>query len=193
MKKQPERTARTKQALMDSFWDLYRERRIDQITIKEITANAGFYRSTFYEYFGSVYDVLEEIERNLIEEFKSMFPKLLASKSMEEAFGHISRIYEKNGVYVVILFGPNGDHNFSMRTLELLKSTIASFLDIPEDDMQLNLMVAIFSSSVFAILNYWYTNSETLSLSEVLSAGKEILQHGVLPQLRKMGVEFPEF
>lgn len=193
MKKQPQRTARTKQALMDSFWDLYKERRIEQITIKEIAAKAGFYRSTFYEYFGSVYDVLEEIEENLIAEFKETVPRILASKNTEEAFRLISHMYEKNGVYVVVLFGPNGDHHFSIRALELLKATLSSILDIPEEDMQLDLMVTIFSSAVLAMLNYWYTNRETISLSEVLAVGKEILQHGVYPQLQKMGVAFLDF
>ena len=71
MRKQPERTERTRQALMDSFWELYRTRKIDKITVQAVTDGAGVYRSTFYEYFLDVYDVLETIERKLLEDFEA--------------------------------------------------------------------------------------------------------------------------
>ena len=190
MNKQPERTAKTKQALIDSFWGLYTEKRIEKITIKEITANAGYYRSTFYEYFGSVYDVLEEVENNLINEFKSMIPRLLSSKNIDEAFSIISSLYEKNGIYVVVLFGQNGDSTFTAKARELLKATIAKYLDLPEDDMQLELTVMIIYSCVFSILNYWYTHKDTVSLQEVMTLGRSILQNGLAPHLHKLGLTF---
>ncbi len=38
MKKQPEITAATKQKIIDSFWELYKEKSIDKISVGEITA-----------------------------------------------------------------------------------------------------------------------------------------------------------
>lgn len=66
MKKQSEVTAQTKQNLVGAFWSLYCEKRIEKITVKEITLKAGYNRGTFYEYFTDVYDVLEQIEKSLI-------------------------------------------------------------------------------------------------------------------------------
>jgi len=56
MNKHPEITAQTRENLMQAFWSLYRQKKIDTISIKEITATAGYHRSTFYEYFVDIYD-----------------------------------------------------------------------------------------------------------------------------------------
>jgi AcrR family transcriptional regulator len=63
MNRQPEITAQTRQNLIDAFWSLYCEKRIEKITVKEITIKAGYNRGTFYEYFVDVYDVFETIRR----------------------------------------------------------------------------------------------------------------------------------
>jgi len=67
MKKQPEITERTKAILTDAFWQLYCQKDIHNISVKEITDKGGFNRSTFYQYFTDVYDVLNQIEDSLID------------------------------------------------------------------------------------------------------------------------------
>ena len=62
MHKQPEVTAATRARLMDAFWALYRERPMEKITVSSIVKLAGVHRSTFYEYFQDVYDVLEHYD-----------------------------------------------------------------------------------------------------------------------------------
>ena len=48
----------TKQALCDALKKLLSKKTIDQITIGEITAEAGFNRQTFYYHFRDIYDLL---------------------------------------------------------------------------------------------------------------------------------------
>jgi len=47
MNKQPMVTAQTKQNLIDAFWSLYCEKRIEKITIKEIAQRAGYNEEPF--------------------------------------------------------------------------------------------------------------------------------------------------
>lgn len=192
MNKQPERTAKTKQALIDSFWELYKEKNIEKITIKEITANAGFYRSTFYEYFGSVYDVLEEIENMLTERILQKLPQVFSCKSFPEAFRHIISLYEENAAYMAVLFGPNGDQAFLAKMKELLKSIAANNTDLDTTDYQLELTIEMMSSAIIAMLNYWYANKDTLSINEILTVGSTFMQSGVLPFLRTKGFKLFE-
>ena len=49
MAKRNEITSQTKQNFMDAFWTLYCDKRIEKITVKDITTRAGYNRSTFYE------------------------------------------------------------------------------------------------------------------------------------------------
>ena len=62
MKKQPEITTQTREKLIEAFWSFYCEKKIEHITIKEITDTARYHRSTFYEYFVDIYDVLNQME-----------------------------------------------------------------------------------------------------------------------------------
>ena len=64
----------TKQALIQAFWKLYREKRIEKITVGEIAAVAGYNRSTFYEYFYDVPDVLQQIEDCILDEMQFGIP-----------------------------------------------------------------------------------------------------------------------
>ena len=50
MRKREEITAQTKQNIIDAFWALYCEKRIEKITVRDITNKAGYNRGTFYEF-----------------------------------------------------------------------------------------------------------------------------------------------
>lgn len=51
-----------KRRIKDAFWQLYQERPIEDIGIKEIVALAGCNRTTFYYHYKNIHDVLEDIE-----------------------------------------------------------------------------------------------------------------------------------
>ncbi len=54
--------------IKESFIQLLLKKSIDKIKIAEICKNAGTARSTFYLYFESVYDLMEEIEDEILLE-----------------------------------------------------------------------------------------------------------------------------
>lgn len=66
MKKQPHITEQTKNNLRIAFWSLYAQKPIEKISIKEITELAGYNRGTFYLYYNDVYDLLHQIEEEIL-------------------------------------------------------------------------------------------------------------------------------
>lgn len=70
MKKQPEITQITKKNLVDAFCELYIEKPIEKISIQEITNKSGYNRSTFYQYFSDIYDLLNSVEGELLNYIK---------------------------------------------------------------------------------------------------------------------------
>lgn len=67
MKKQPELTEKTKQAFLDAFCDFYEQKPIEKISVQEIADAAGYNRSTFYQYFCDIYELLECVENDVID------------------------------------------------------------------------------------------------------------------------------
>lgn len=51
----------TKKALMDSFLELIEDRPLNKITVKEITANCGVNRNTFYYHFQDIPQLIEAV------------------------------------------------------------------------------------------------------------------------------------
>lgn len=49
-----------KENIIIAFWEIYREKSINKITIKELMDKAGYHRSVFYTYFKDIYDLLEQ-------------------------------------------------------------------------------------------------------------------------------------
>ena len=66
MKKQPHITEQTKNNQRSAFWSLYAQKPIEKISIKEITELAGYNRGTFYLYYNDVYDLLHQIEEEIL-------------------------------------------------------------------------------------------------------------------------------
>ena len=56
----------TKKMLKDSLIRLLKKENIHKLSVKEICEDAEINRSTFYKYYGSQYDLFEEMERDVL-------------------------------------------------------------------------------------------------------------------------------
>ena len=65
----------TRQALIEAFWKLLKDKSADKMTVSEIARVAGYNRSTFYEYFFDVPDVLQQVEDGILQEMNFGIPK----------------------------------------------------------------------------------------------------------------------
>lgn len=59
--------AQTKDKIRSAFWELYTKKEIGRITVNEVIALCGVNRSTFYRYYSDLYQILEEIEQELLQ------------------------------------------------------------------------------------------------------------------------------
>ena len=62
----------TKKIIKDSFLELLESKEIDKITVSELCSKADINRATFYRYYIDIYDLLEKIGQELVDEFKEM-------------------------------------------------------------------------------------------------------------------------
>ncbi|MBR5329478.1 MAG: TetR/AcrR family transcriptional regulator [Firmicutes bacterium] len=190
MKKQPERTAKTKEIIRNAFWKLYCTNKIEKITIKEISAEADISRSTFYEYFSDIYEVLEEIEDEIMSEITDAMQQMLTSENIEQGVNHIFSFYQVYGEQMAVLLGMNGDQQFYAKLRKSLQLQISKTVQINFEDSKADMLFTVMSSTIFALLQYWYENKDSVELSEVLLTYSKILQEGALPYLREYNIPF---
>ena len=106
MKKQPERTAITRSILIEAFLELCKNKPFDKITISEISAKAGYNRSTFYQYFNDVHHLLSCIEDEMLEYIKDTVVHKIGKVRPEKFFvDEFMRIHEDKRYILKLLLG----------------------------------------------------------------------------------------
>ena len=64
------RILKTKERIRDVFIELLSEKPLKSITVKELTGRADINRATFYLHYNDVFDLLEQLEHEIIEQFE---------------------------------------------------------------------------------------------------------------------------
>lgn len=169
MAKYKDVTAKTRQNIIDAFWELYCEKRIDKITIGEITMKAGYNRSTFYEYFSDVYDVLEQIEQSLLPNIEELPPLKQTSQGEGLAIDLFIKLYYKSSKYYTVLLGDKGDPAFAGRIKNGIKEKLkAEIGQVNQQDFELDYTLEYMLSAMIGILTYWFKNNENISKEDLL-------------------------
>lgn len=128
--KNNKRTVITKLLLKNSLMELMKEKSINKITIKEICEQAELNRSTFYLHYQDQYELLNDIENEIIEKtfeyLKNVDSKLDTIESLETFLDYI----KTNDVAFQILLCQSENSSFQ----ELLVETAAGYvkLNVPE-------------------------------------------------------------
>jgi AcrR family transcriptional regulator len=187
MKKQPEVTAQTKQNLIDAFWSLYCEKRIEKITVKEITQKAGYNRGTFYEYFTDVYDVLEQIEEALIPAANELPPVSMPNQSIGMPLDMFMTLYEQNSKYYSVLLGDNGDPAFASKLKNSTKPVIKQALlgKHNVDPIEFDFILEFVLSAMIGIMSYWFRQDKILPAEELVSLMYDLMENGVMNRIQR--------
>jgi len=185
MKKHPEVTAQTRENLMQAFWGLYAQKKIDGITIQEITDTAGYNRSTFYEYFMDIYDVLDQLEASLLAYLKEEAVNGLAMEHHENFIQGLADLYETKGKYLSVLLGENGDPHFAKRVLDAMRPILMRTFGMSENDLHSAYVLEFGLSACLSTLTRWYQCNKDLPSTELVGLVHSILTNGVFPEMQK--------
>jgi AcrR family transcriptional regulator len=66
-------STKVEKSIYKAFFELYRQKNIDKISVKEICFKAGVSRVTFYTYFEDIHSLLREIEEKIIADSDEIF------------------------------------------------------------------------------------------------------------------------
>ena len=185
MKKQPEITAQTREKLIEAFWSFYCEKKIEQITIKEITDKAGYHRSTFYEYFNDIYDVLDQLEESLLDYIKVKVINRLDGDLSVDLTQNIASIYDVKGEYLSVLFGENGDPNFVKKVKALMLPVLTDTFGLSGKDIHTAYIYEFATSGIFAVVTHWYKTGKNLPSKELASLVRSMMMGGLFPMIQK--------
>lgn len=186
------KTTQTRENLMEAFWSLYCHKRIEKITVKDVTLKAGYNRGTFYEYFPDVYAVLEEIENRLIPSLDQLPPLSMAGGQL--VGGHLAEgqmgmpvdafmaLYQKNHKYYSVLLGDKGDPAFAGKLKGVLKANLMqSLAGQPGVDLvALDYVLEYTLSSMIGVMRYWLMHEQPISQETLYELLHRLMDKGVI-------------
>ncbi len=119
----------TKMVLKESFIKLLKEKPISRITITEICEDADINRATFYAHYSDQYDLMQQIEQELIEDINRYLSDYSIKDSNPESVQKMERIFDyiqENCELCSVLLGEKGDKTFLSEVLALVQRQIVT-------------------------------------------------------------------
>lgn len=144
------RVRRTRKQLRECLVTLLKQKKVQDITVRELTELADLNRGTFYLHYKDVFDLLEKTESELLDDFNQLVMKHDAEDLKKHPYGIFVEIYTlayDNADLVEILLGENGDLNFLNRLKQLIRDKcLHDWMEVFAPEIQLFLMPTSLSS-----------------------------------------------
>lgn len=179
MKKQPETTEKTRRNFIDVFCELYSQKPIEKISIQEIANKAGYNRSTFYQYFTDIYELLDFVENDLLSYIKEeLANNELSTYNVQNAL-HCLEDREHLSVLKALL----GDYG-SLRFLERLKREMTLDrldLSLPSNHSITPYLIEFHISTSLSLFRLWLQREKDLSPEEFFGLMDNLYTKGITP------------
>lgn len=167
------RIVKTKKAIREATLCLLAHKKLEDISITELATTAQINRKTFYNYYQSIYQVIEEIENEAVETFVSAirdsewydgdvlnFDKLFLCLTESvcdnmEFFGPLMNINKTSRVIVKV----------ESRLKDLGKTYFSHYLDVDEDIIAVAMDYVI--SGMFSVYRRWFQSDHLICIDQI--------------------------
>ena len=187
------RTRKTKRAIRNAFAKLLSEKELNDITVRDVAVLAEINRKTFYRYYSGVYQVVDEIENEIVRSYDQILGELDFRRDFENPcriFERLTATIQTDLEFYGCLLSMRGNVSLVSKLTELLKAKTAETLlrHVAMDENVAEIMLEYVISGMVAVYQQWFnagrresieTLSETLSvlafsgINGILAAGKE--------------------
>lgn len=129
------RVRKTKQTLKETLINIMNYKQYRNISITELAEAADINRGTFYIHYSDIYELIQEIENDIIEKIKIIIHKHIHNQDYEKMVYEIIIFVKKDKKLFQNLMGENGDIGFINRIKgEMKKVFIDSNNLIPKNE-----------------------------------------------------------
>ena len=186
--KSPQRRTLTKRLIREAMLALLKTKPIQDITIRELCDMAGVNRTTFYNHYAGVYEVLGEMEENFLLQLTD---ENSFSHRQPDLPQHIERLCEnlqKNKEIALLLLANNVDPNFSAKLMKLQacgsvwNETVSSY---SSDEYEL--LAQFISGGAYAMVCHWLENGCQQTPKQIATLLTKVLQNGILSKTTASG------
>lgn len=178
------RVIKTKRAIKNAFARLLTEKDINDITISDIAALADINRKTFYNYYAGVYEVVDEIENDLVNRFNealtdSDFKRNIGSPYM--VFEIINAVINTDMDFFGYLLSMNANVSLTTKLVSLLKNKVKDIISpyLPMEEQKLDIMLEFCITGMVAVYRQWFNSDRSEPIEEINATINELCFKGL--------------
>ncbi|MEA4921180.1 MAG: TetR-like C-terminal domain-containing protein [Clostridiaceae bacterium] len=174
-KRPDRRVIKTKKAIRNAFAELLSEKDINNITIKEISDAADINRKTFYNYYNGVYQIVEEIEDEIVTAFEAVLKGVDFRQCLQSPyviFTKLTSSINKDIKFYSCLLKKDGNTSLSAKIVATLKikvkESFASQISVSENI--LNLIADFSIAGMVAVFQEWFNSGCKMPIEQLSDA-----------------------
>lgn len=185
MKNPEHRVNTTKRKLRDALMELLKDKPLRSITVKELCLRAGLNRGTFYAHYSDVFDLMEQIEAEIENDFFAALEPILSAEGQSSLPRIVKRVFEcieTNADLFKVMIGPYGDTEFAQNLLAKSKEKClpACRQCFPNADLvEIERYFSFITGGCYALMERWMKGGMTESAAELADAAERIMECGV--------------
>lgn len=180
------RILKTKKAIYEALVELMQKKKLNSITVTELSAAANINRKTFYTYYSTVNDVLDEGINELISSLKDLMYAMSEDYNMlspQTLFAFLNTIMSDADIARDLFASDNGNILFNRLQKALQETLLKELID---NDIKMNvppeqyLLISSFVAGGMISAYYeWITNPNQTSLDDMARTLTTLIISGV--------------
>lgn len=165
-RKEDRRVIMTKRMLKDAFIELLKETDIYHVSVRELCQRADVNRTTFYKYYGNQFDLLDDMEKDLLH----MIEETIAEDKEKNGrtIEKLLAFFEREREFIRLLINSNVDTEFPQKlfAMAIVENSIEMMTtDVPKEKAEYINRFVLFG--LFEMLRCWLNKEERESPKEM--------------------------
>lgn len=184
-RKPDRRVIKTKRAIRNAFAKALSEKNIDKITIKDIAEMADINRKTFYNYYDGIYQLVDEIEDEVVTAFDAAIKDLDVAEMVRNPqllFNGLVETMNKDLEFYGYLLKMDNNVNLAMKLIELIEGKIIESFSAARifDESNLKIAVDYTVTGMVCVFRNWFNSDRNIPIEEVSAVVSRICVNGVV-------------
>ena len=180
------RVRKSKEAIRTALVKLLKHKNIEDITVTEIAKEADVNRKTFYNNYENIYQVIEEIENDIVISFTDLLSKINLDEMLKQPlkiFEMLTNIIQKDFEFYSNLVQAQrfGEFNLILKITETLKESVKANLpkELFKDKFTMEFSIDYMITGMMEGYTEWLQNPKEISLEKLTSTMSTIMFSGL--------------
>mgnify|MGYP000005551141 FL=1 len=179
------RIRKTKKQLRQSLTMLLQEKSVKDITVRELSDLADINRGTFYLHYKDIYDMVEQIEQEMFNEFfevLSKYPYKVFNDKPLPMLIDVFRFVAKNADMCKVLLSKNGDIAFLNRLIGVVKERcLNDWIEMynAKGTTHFEYFYSFIVSGCIGLLQNWLENGMKESPEQMAALAEQMIVRGI--------------